>query len=154
MFLSLQSPPPVTSASAGARLSPPHTLKSSSPLSAVPPLPPLGLHRQPSSSPHCCDNGRPILTHPISGQTICSCQYNPAMASSLAALYNYPRVPGLPEALVSSAMVQAQGLGLSLGPPPPPLCAPTTPVAPGVEPPPASLYPGLVSRCSITCPSM
>ena len=78
------------------------------------------------SSPPCCENGRPVMTNPLNGQTICSCQYNPA---TLAALYNYPRVPGLPEALYSSAVAaQAQGL-LPLSPSDPP-----------------AIYPGLVSR--------
>lgn len=26
----------------------------------------------------CCENGRPIITDPVSGQTVCSCQYDPA----------------------------------------------------------------------------
>ncbi|XP_039149253.1 homeobox protein caupolican isoform X2 [Drosophila simulans] len=26
----------------------------------------------------CCENGRPIITNPVSGQTVCSCQYDPA----------------------------------------------------------------------------
>ncbi|XP_017091050.2 homeobox protein caupolican isoform X2 [Drosophila bipectinata] len=25
----------------------------------------------------CCENGRPIITDPVSGQTVCSCQYDP-----------------------------------------------------------------------------
>ncbi|RWS17874.1 homeobox protein caupolican-like protein [Dinothrombium tinctorium] len=33
-----------------------------------PPIPPSG---QP-----CCESGRPVLTDPISGQTVCSCQYD------------------------------------------------------------------------------
>lgn len=26
----------------------------------------------------CCENGRPIMTDPVSGQTVCSCQYDSA----------------------------------------------------------------------------
>jgi len=26
----------------------------------------------------CCENGRPVLTDPVSGQTVCSCQYDSA----------------------------------------------------------------------------
>lgn len=37
----------------------------------------------------CCENGRPILTDPHTGQTICSCQYS--------TLLSYSRVPGIPE---------------------------------------------------------
>uniref|UniRef100_A0A182JV64 Uncharacterized protein n=1 Tax=Anopheles christyi TaxID=43041 RepID=A0A182JV64_9DIPT len=29
-----------------------------------------------SSGGRCCDTGRPIFTDPISGQTVCSCQYD------------------------------------------------------------------------------
>ncbi|KAK2152538.1 hypothetical protein LSH36_326g09049 [Paralvinella palmiformis] len=51
----------------------------------------------------CCENGRPITTDPLTGQTICSCQYNPG--ALLMAAGCYPRgmgvgvgVPGLAEA--------------------------------------------------------
>ncbi|KAK3579018.1 hypothetical protein CHS0354_034817 [Potamilus streckersoni] len=44
----------------------------------------------PTTPRGCCENGRPIMTDPHSGQTICSCQYG-------AALLNYSRVSGLPE---------------------------------------------------------
>ena len=37
----------------------------------------------------CCENGRPIMTDPVSGQTVCSCQYDSAR---LAALSSYPRL--------------------------------------------------------------
>ncbi|KOB72430.1 putative iroquois-class homeodomain protein irx [Operophtera brumata] len=29
----------------------------------------------PSAAPRCCDTGRPIFQDPITGQTVCSCQY-------------------------------------------------------------------------------
>ncbi|XP_064611240.1 iroquois-class homeodomain protein IRX-6-like [Liolophura sinensis] len=48
----------------------------------------------PSSSRSCCENGRPILTDPHTGQTICSCQYG-------SGLIPYPRVPGLPDGVYS-----------------------------------------------------
>jgi len=64
----------------------------------------------------CCDNGRPIITDPISGQTICSCQYDsyilncqrlaassglpfpihPATVSSAAAAYGAAAAGGAP----------------------------------------------------------
>ncbi|XP_067004044.1 homeobox protein araucan isoform X2 [Anabrus simplex] len=36
----------------------------------------------------CCENGRPIMTDPVSGQTVCSCQYD----SARLALSSYPRL--------------------------------------------------------------
>lgn len=36
----------------------------------------------------CCENGRPIMTDPVSGQTVCSCQYD----SARLALTSYPRL--------------------------------------------------------------
>jgi len=41
----------------------------------VPPPPP----------PRCCDTGRPIFTDPITGQTVCSCQYDLLSYQRLAA---------------------------------------------------------------------
>ncbi|XP_053955302.1 homeobox protein caupolican [Anastrepha ludens] len=38
----------------------------------------------------CCENGRPIMTDPVSGQTVCSCQYD----SARLALSSYSRMPG------------------------------------------------------------
>ncbi|XP_012157252.1 homeobox protein caupolican [Ceratitis capitata] len=38
----------------------------------------------------CCENGRPIMTDPVSGQTVCSCQYD----SARLALSSYTRMPG------------------------------------------------------------
>lgn len=35
----------------------------------------------------CCENGRPIMTDPVSGQTVCSCQYDPARLT-----LSYPRL--------------------------------------------------------------
>lgn len=53
-----------------------------------------------SSNRGCCENGRPIITDPHTGQTICSCQYS-------ASLLNYPRVPGLTESVYSGASAYA-----------------------------------------------
>ncbi|KAF4532129.1 hypothetical protein B566_EDAN004135 [Ephemera danica] len=36
----------------------------------------------------CCENGRPIMTDPVSGQSVCSCQYD----SARLALSSYPRL--------------------------------------------------------------
>lgn len=38
----------------------------------------------------CCENGRPIMTDPVSGQTVCSCQYDSAR---LALSAGYSRIP-------------------------------------------------------------
>lgn len=40
---------------------------------------------QPSGQ--CCENGRPIMTDPVSGQTVCSCQYDSARLA-LSASYS------------------------------------------------------------------
>lgn len=57
----------------------------------------------PSSTRSCCENGRPIMADPHTGQTICSCQYNPA-------LLGYSRLAGLPEGVYGSPAYTAQGL--------------------------------------------
>lgn len=41
--------------------------------------------------PGCCEGGRPIMTDPVSGQTVCSCQYDQAR---LALSAGYPRLSG------------------------------------------------------------
>ena len=46
----------------------------------------------PTGQRACCENGRPIMTNPHTGQTICSCQYE-------STLLSYSRVPGLPEGM-------------------------------------------------------
>lgn len=53
--------------------------RSTSPCSATSGGPPTSG----SGSGRCCDTGRPIFTDPISGQTVCSCQYD---------LINYQRL--------------------------------------------------------------
>ncbi|CAH1779681.1 unnamed protein product [Owenia fusiformis] len=56
-----------------------------------------------SSAPttSCCESGRPIMTDPHTGQTICSCQYNPSLLS-------YPRI-SLGDTSVYSSAIAAQG---------------------------------------------
>ena len=51
----------------------------------------------------CCSTGRPILTDPLTGQTVCSCQLTPSLMS-------YPRLASLPESLYGSAAYTAQAL--------------------------------------------
>nr|ALD49740.1 Iroquois protein [Nilaparvata lugens] len=43
-----------------------------------------------SLPPSCCENGRPIMTDPVSGQTVCSCQYDSAARLALSAASGYP----------------------------------------------------------------
>ncbi|XP_021343269.1 homeobox protein caupolican-like [Mizuhopecten yessoensis] len=43
----------------------------------------------------CCENGRPIMTDPHTGQTICSCQYS-------STLLSYSRVPGIADGVYGS----------------------------------------------------
>lgn len=43
----------------------------------------------PSGGQPCCESGRPVLTDPLTGQTVCSCQYD-------AQLLGYQRLAGLP----------------------------------------------------------
>lgn len=42
-----------------------------------------------STGPSCCENGRPMMTDPVTGQTVCSCQYDSAARLALGA---YPRL--------------------------------------------------------------
>ncbi|XP_046413869.1 homeobox protein araucan isoform X2 [Neodiprion virginianus] len=41
------------------------------------------------TSTGCCENGRPMMTDPVTGQTVCSCQYDSAARLALGA---YPRL--------------------------------------------------------------
>lgn len=54
-------------------------------------LSPGGLSQTSNAPPtsSCCENGRPIMTDPVSGQTVCSCQYD----SARLALSGYSRIP-------------------------------------------------------------
>ncbi|ENN75618.1 hypothetical protein YQE_07796, partial [Dendroctonus ponderosae] len=38
----------------------------------------------------CCDNGRPLMTDPVTGQSVCSCQYDSARLA-----LQYPRSVGM-----------------------------------------------------------
>ncbi|KAF6201944.1 hypothetical protein GE061_004340 [Apolygus lucorum] len=44
----------------------------------------------PSPNSPCCEGGRPVLADPVSGQTVCSCQYD---TTARLALSSYPRPP-------------------------------------------------------------
>ncbi|XP_018393939.1 PREDICTED: homeobox protein araucan [Cyphomyrmex costatus] len=43
-----------------------------------------------ATGPGCCENGRPMMTDPVTGQTVCSCQYDNAARFALS---TYPRLP-------------------------------------------------------------
>ncbi|XP_011195990.3 LOW QUALITY PROTEIN: homeobox protein araucan [Zeugodacus cucurbitae] len=49
----------------------------------------LGVGGPGAAGGSCCENGRPIMTDPVSGQTVCSCQYD----SARLALSSYSRLP-------------------------------------------------------------
>lgn len=51
----------------------------------------------------CCENGRPIITDPHTGQSVCSCQYGSGLLSA------YSRVPGLGESMYTSPHYPTQG---------------------------------------------
>ncbi|KAK9499803.1 hypothetical protein O3M35_002773 [Rhynocoris fuscipes] len=44
----------------------------------------------PTPGSPCCEGGRPVLSDPVSGQTVCSCQYD---TTARLALSSYPRPP-------------------------------------------------------------
>lgn len=50
-------------------------------------------HPPPTPTGRCCDTGRPIFTDPLTGQTVCSCQYE--------LLGGYQRLGALPTAALS-----------------------------------------------------
>uniref|UniRef100_A0A1A9ZG08 Uncharacterized protein n=1 Tax=Glossina pallidipes TaxID=7398 RepID=A0A1A9ZG08_GLOPL len=57
-------------------------------------------------APPCCNNGRPMITDPVTGQSVCSCQYEPNPSSRLAALGSYSRL--------TSATPITAGVGMSV----------------------------------------
>uniref|UniRef100_A0A1B0GA59 Uncharacterized protein n=1 Tax=Glossina morsitans morsitans TaxID=37546 RepID=A0A1B0GA59_GLOMM len=57
-------------------------------------------------APPCCNNGRPMITDPVTGQSVCSCQYEPNPSSRLAALGSYSRL--------ASATPITAGVGMSV----------------------------------------
>ncbi|KAL1130917.1 hypothetical protein AAG570_012158 [Ranatra chinensis] len=49
----------------------------------------------------CCDTGRPLFTDPITGHTVCSCQYDMLGYQRLPALGMYTAAPYPPEAMAA-----------------------------------------------------
>ncbi|XP_054732692.1 homeobox protein araucan-like [Anastrepha obliqua] len=60
-----------------------------------------------ASSAACCDNGRPVMTDPMTGQTVCSCQYDPTRL----ALSSYARMQSA-AAVAASAGAQTPTVGV------------------------------------------
>lgn len=87
LFLMLQTASSTHSSSS----SPPTTRSSSSPVSAIRTTaitsPSIGTNQSSPTNcaPRCCDTGRPLFTDPLTGQTICSCQYDILNYQRLAA---------------------------------------------------------------------
>ena len=84
----------------------PASVASNSPgAGAVTPVSLTGPPRAPSGATPCCESGRPVLTDPITGQTVCSCQYD-------AHLLNYQRLAastGIPLGMYGPAAAAAYG---------------------------------------------
>ncbi|XP_076323401.1 uncharacterized protein LOC143232175 [Tachypleus tridentatus] len=59
-------------------------------------------HSSPAAGQPCCESGRPVLTDPLTGQTLCSCQYD-------AQLLSYQRLAaaGLPLNIYGTAAAAA-----------------------------------------------
>ncbi|XP_052815642.1 iroquois-class homeodomain protein IRX-6-like isoform X1 [Mya arenaria] len=82
-------------------------LMTSTPLPPVhPPPPPPAPSASLTSlntSTSCCENGRPIITDPHTGQSVCSCQYGTGLLSA------YSRVPTLGDGMYTSPHYPTQG---------------------------------------------
>ncbi|XP_076448762.1 uncharacterized protein LOC143285401 [Babylonia areolata] len=85
-----------------------------SPTSALPQTQVSSSPSTPTPTRGCCENGRPVLTDPTTGQSVCSCQYS-------SALLGYSRLPGLSGSLFSpssyspGAPPAPAGYGVGLG---------------------------------------
>ncbi|XP_035790265.1 homeobox protein araucan-like [Anopheles albimanus] len=94
---SAPSSPPTASVAMAVTTTVPPSARSSSPCSATS-GPPTSGPTPGGGGGRCCDTGRPIFTDPISGQTVCSCQYD---------LINYQR-------LASAGIAGPGGVPLSM----------------------------------------
>ncbi|CAH1389647.1 unnamed protein product [Nezara viridula] len=69
-----------------------------------------GSPRSPPSS-RCCDTGRPLFTDPLTGHTVCSCQYQDMLAyQRLPALYPSPYPPEVAAYFPAAAAAAAASL--------------------------------------------
>ena len=72
----------------------------------------------------CCDTGRPIFTDPITGQTVCSCQYEliggyqrlGALASAPLSMYSAPYAAAAAAAASEGMAAYFPGLGADQAP--------------------------------------
>uniref|UniRef100_A0A0A9VZE3 Homeobox protein araucan n=1 Tax=Lygus hesperus TaxID=30085 RepID=A0A0A9VZE3_LYGHE len=76
------------------------------------PGPPSG----PPPPGRCCETGRPIFTDPLTGHTVCSCQYDMLAYQRLPPLGVYPS-PYPPEAVAAYFPAAAAAAAASLNPP-------------------------------------
>ncbi|XP_059482929.1 homeobox protein caupolican [Neocloeon triangulifer] len=91
--VAVSSPSPVAASSSAPP--PPGSPPIVAPVATAPGAAPLAS----SASGRCCDSGRPLFTDPITGQSVCSCQYDPQTH-----LLNYQRLAtaGLPLSMYSA----------------------------------------------------
>lgn len=87
------SPPPAPMAVTSTTVPP--GARSASPCSATSNGPP---------NSRCCDTGRPLFTDPITGQTVCSCQYDQSIINyqRLASGMGVGGGPGMPLSMYST----------------------------------------------------
>lgn len=87
------SPPPAPMAVTSTTVPP--GARSASPCSATSNGPP---------NSRCCDTGRPLFTDPITGQTVCSCQYDQSIINyqRLASGMGVGGAPGMPLSMYSA----------------------------------------------------
>ncbi|XP_073975026.1 iroquois-class homeodomain protein mirror isoform X2 [Rhodnius prolixus] len=97
-----------------------HITTSPSPIPRGSPGRESGSPRSPGAGPagpgRCCETGRPIFTDPITGQTVCSCQYDMLAYQRLPPLGVYP-APYPPEAVAAYFPAAAAAAAASLNPP-------------------------------------
>lgn len=94
--LSLTTPIPSTRmAVTSAVVRPPGSPTTSVSPSQPHPPPPPSSSGGPGPGTRCCDTGRPLFNDPITGQTICSCQYEQSL------LGGYQRLGGIAPAALS-----------------------------------------------------
>nr|CAI5825199.1 unnamed protein product [Callosobruchus analis] len=95
-----QQPPSSASSTSAAQhlqspssVSPPVSMAVTSSSAAPGGSPPAGAAA--AASQRCCDTGRPLFTDPLTGQTVCSCQYELLGYQRLAGAAGVPTLPAL-----------------------------------------------------------
>lgn len=90
---------------APAATSPSSEQQSGNPMGQTGPVEAAGGQQAP-----CCETGRPIVADPVTGQTVCSCQYDRLSASLQSGLGYSPALAAARLAAVSSAVTGVTGL--------------------------------------------